>query len=116
MRFILALPCVFLLTLGFVEAADRSEQTKPDGQTKKESCVDEQELSFSNGSLRKVAGQVQKCDAGTWIIDEMNGPKDPALAKAKPCVGIRDQQYAAGVLRQVKEKVELCKDGKWISR
>ena len=48
------------------------------------------------------------------MIDDMNGPKDPALEKAKPCVGVKDQQYAAGVLRQVKDKVERCRDGKWV--
>jgi len=97
--------------------ADRVDQaTKPGSQAKKaETCIDEQELTFSTGSLRKVTNQVQKCEAGIWVIDPMNGPKDPALEKAKPCVGIKDQAYAAGVLREVKDKLERCQDGKWVA-
>src|SRR5215216_22725 len=114
MRLILAVPCLFVLTLNSIGAADRFDQAKPGTQARKDVCVDEQVQAFSNGSLRKVAGQVQKCEAGVWVIDEMNGPQDPVLARQKPCVGIEGQQYAAGVLRLVKEKVERCRDGKWI--
>lgn len=114
MRSLLVAPCVLVLALNVVRATDRWHQATPASQTKKDSCVDEQALAFSNGSLRKVAGQIQKCEAGVWVIDDMNGPKDPALEKAKPCVGVKEQQYAPAVLRQVKDKVERCHDGKWI--
>jgi len=114
MRFFMVVPCLLILRLEAVGSTDRLDQTTPGTQTKKASCVDEQVLPFSNGALRKVAGQIQKCEAGVWVIDAMNGPKDPALEKAKPCVGVKDQQYAAGVLRQVKDKVERCRDGKWV--
>lgn len=115
--FLIGTLACFVLRFETSGAALSVQQAKPQSSPKKETCIDEQERSFSKGSLRKVAAQVQKCEAGTWIIDAMNGPKDPALEKAKPCKGVKEQQYAAGVLRETKDKdkAERCENGKWVA-
>ncbi len=105
------LPLFVLLLLVPTISPDRQTQPTPKG-----GCVDESRQVYSAGSLRKIGGQIQKCDAAKWIIDEMNGPADPKLANAKPCEGVMNQVYAAGVLRPVGpklEKLERCDDGKW---
>jgi hypothetical protein len=109
------LPLLLALLVPGILAGRQTTQAPPKG-----SCVDESRQAYSGGALRKVAGQIQKCAAAQWIIDEMNGPKDPKLEKAKPCEGVMKQSYAAGVLRPVGEKpqgekIERCDDGKWVA-
>lgn len=87
------------------------DQTRP-----RNSCFDEKGGIFSPGSLRRVAGQIQKCDAGKWILNTPNAARSQVSTKSKTCRDARDQEYDAGVFRSIGAKVEKCDNGKWITK
>jgi hypothetical protein len=82
----------------------------------KTACIDEQEKPYSLGALRKVNKQIQKCEAGEWVMSSTNGEPDPAVTakKEKSCLGVKNQEYASGVLRPSGTAFERCKDGQWV--
>jgi hypothetical protein len=114
----LVIAVVVVLGMATVGAASRRPRTDTH-QAAASTCKDEQGDSYSNGSLRKVESQIQKCEVGKWVLDPMSMPKGAVLEKGKACrsdmPSDRHQEYASGLLHVVGKKLERCDDGKWLA-
>lgn len=74
---------------------------------------DGEKVPYSDGALRRVAGQRQKCEQGKWVLAT---PAQPVPDKAKPCVDVFKQEYASGLFRESRDQVDVCTNGKWIRK
>jgi len=82
-------------------------------------CRDEAGLEYSRNALRKVNGQIQRCDGGNrWLASSADGTRDEKTAAAqgrKDCIGKHKEAYESGLYRQGEKLFERCEDGKWIA-
>jgi hypothetical protein len=82
-------------------------------------CLDEAGLRYSKNALRKVNGQIQRCDDGNrWLASSPDFTRDEETAAAamgkKDCIGTHKEAYESGLYRQVEKSFERCDDGTWI--
>jgi hypothetical protein len=94
-----------------VPQASGRPQSRP-----RHSCQDELGKAFSTGAMRKVAGQIQKCDTGKWVLGATSdSPKLPVASNPtrKSCLDKDQQEYGHDLVRRVGVKIEKCDNGKW---
>ena len=74
-------------------------------------CQDEAARPFGMGALRRVAGQIQRCDeTGIWVVS----PPTPSAGKL-PCSDEQGQKYGPSALRETSGQVQQCDDtARWI--
>jgi hypothetical protein len=82
-------------------------------------CRDDAGLQYSTNALRKVNGQIQRCDGGNrWLASSADGTRDEKNVAAtrgkKDCIGTHKEAYESGLYRQGEKLFERCEDGKWI--
>ncbi len=74
-------------------------------------------MAFSQGALRKVNDQVQRCDLGNrWALAPGFGaPINRTGAPKKECLGKHGEKYDSGLYRAVTKGFENCENGRWLS-
>ncbi len=81
-------------------------------------CLDEAGSQYSKDAMRKVNGQIQRCDGGNrWLASSADGTRDAkaaATAPGKDCIGTHKEAYESGLYRQVEKYFERCDNGKWV--
>jgi len=117
--FSLVLAACVTLGLGFVEAASNGQGREARPVANPTLCSDEAGRQYSRNAMRKVNGQIQRCDGGNrWLASSTDGTRDEKTANAaqgkKDCIGKHAEAYESGLFRQVEAQFERCEDGKWL--
>jgi hypothetical protein len=82
-------------------------------------CIDEANKPSSKGALRKINGQVQRCDGSNrWVHQptksEQSANTSAAKGSKKDCKGEHGQMYESGLFRPSSSAYERCEDGRWL--
>jgi len=100
-------------------ARDGVGETRQSGRPRADSsqCKDENGMAFSQGALRKVNDQVQRCDLGNrWVLAPGFGaPINRTGAPKKECLGKHGERYDSGLYRAATKGFENCENGRWLS-